>query len=104
MPGTSGLLSPFSNIDGLYFDNSDEPDDFAYQLAKDLEKKYEGQNIEYVKLDFESKDDFYNALMSMKKFTEDNVSVLGTSREGHYEIVVEADKELDVTDDTASKE
>ena len=92
------MLSPFSNINGLYFDNTDEPDDFAYQLAKDLEKKYEGKNIEYVKLDFESKDDFYNALMSMKKFTEDNVKVSGTSREGHYEIVIEEDKLLDVSD------
>lgn len=84
-------------MDGMYFDETDEPDDFAFQLAKDLERIYEKKGITYIKLNFENKDDFYNALVSMQKFSNDNVTLYGTSREGHYEIVVDTDEELDDT-------
>ena len=95
MPGTSGLLSPFAKIDGLYFNNDDEPDDFYYQLTKDLEKKYAEKGITYIKCDFESANDFYNALKDMEKYSESNITCYGTSREGHYEIVINEDTDMD---------
>lgn len=95
MPGTSGLLSPFGKMDGMYFDASNEPDDFFYQLNKDLEKIYDEKGIAYIKLNFDNKDDFYNALVQMQEFTSDNVRISGTSREGEYEIVLDKDIELD---------
>ena len=97
-PGTSGVLSPFTDIEGFYFDNSEEPDDFAFKLSKDLERIFKEKGIEYVKFDFESKDDYFNAIMSLNKYVEDNVRVSGTSREGHYEIIV--DENVDALDDT----
>ena len=96
-PGTSGVLSPFTDIEGFYFDNSEEPDDFAFKLSKDLERIFKEKGIEYVKFDFESKDDYFNAIMSLNKYVEDNVRVSGTSREGHYEIIV--DENVDALDD-----
>ena len=98
LPGTSGVLSPFTDIEGFYFDNSEEPDDFAFKLSKDLERIFKEKGIEYVKFDFESKDDYFNAIMSLNKYVEDNVRVSGTSREGHYEIIV--DENVDALDDT----
>jgi hypothetical protein len=90
-PGTSGLLSPFSDMNGLYFDDDNEPDDFGYRLNKDLEDIFKEKGVQFIKLDFDNKDDYYNALVSMQKFTNDNINVSGTSREGHYEIVVDSD-------------
>lgn len=100
-PGTSGVLSPFTDIDGLYFDNSEEPDDFAYRLSQDLERILKEKDIQYIKFDFESKDDFFNILTKMKEFTNENVRVSGTSREGHYEIVV--DENTDALDEMSDK-
>lgn len=90
-PGTSGLLSPFTDMEGLYFDEKDEPDDFSFRLNKDLEKICDDKNIQFIKLDFDDKDDYYNTLVALQKFTNDSISISGTSREGHYEIVVDKD-------------
>lgn len=94
-PGTSGLLSPFAKIDGLYFNNEEEPDDFYFRLMKDLEKRYEDEGITFIKCDFESASDFYEALKEMEKYANDNISFYGTSREGHYEIVINDDTDMD---------
>ena len=97
MPGTSGLLSPFSDMKGLYFDEAEEPDDFLFRLNKDLEKIYDKKGINYIKLDFENKDDFYSALVDMQKFNRVNIRVSGTSREGLYEVVIDKDPSEDET-------
>ena len=97
MPGTSGLLSPFAKIDGLHFNPEEEPDDFYFRLMNDLEKKYEGTNIKFIKCDFESAQDFYQALKDMQKYTDSNISISGTSREGHYEMIINEEGDMDDT-------
>ena len=90
------MLSPFAKINGLYFNNDEEPHDFYYNLMKELEEKYEkDKNITYIKCDFESEKDFYKALKDMEKYANDNISVSGTSREGHYELVINEDTNMD---------
>ena len=95
MPGTSGLLSPFGNIDGLYFDGSDEKDNFTYEFQKDLAEIANQTGIKYIKMDFDSETDFYNALMDMQKYTHDNTMFYGTSKAGHFEVVIESEKSDD---------
>lgn len=94
-PGTSGLLSPFGKISGLYFDDSDEKNNFSYEFQKDLEEIEKTRGIAYIKLDFDSENDFYNAMMNMQQYVNDNVKLYGTSKEGHYEIVVESESDLE---------
>ena len=94
-PGTSGLLSPFSEINGLYFDDSDEPDDFFFNLSKDVEKRCKNQGVSFIKLNFDNPNDYYNALKEMERFTEENIKVSGTSREGQYEMIVEEEEDMD---------
>ena len=94
-PGTSGLLSPFGKIDGLYFDGSDEKNNFTYEFQKDLAEIEKQQGIEYIKIDFDSENDFYNALMEMQAYARDNVSFYGTSKSGHFEVVIESEKSDD---------
>jgi hypothetical protein len=92
-PGTSGLLSPYGKIKGLYFDDSDEKDNFMYEFQKDLEQISKAMNITYIKLDYDSEQDFYDGLMRIQRYIQDNVKVYGTSREGHYEVVIEEEKD-----------
>ena len=88
----------FSDVESLYFDNSDEPDSFLYQLTKDLEEYYKEhpeKGVSYIEMDFENKDAFYNAIMGLTQYTADHVKVYGTSKEGHYELVVEEEEDND---------
>ena len=59
------MLSPFSDIEGLYFDNSDEPDDFVIQLNSDLERIFEKKGITFLRIEFENKDDYFNTLTAL---------------------------------------
>lgn len=101
-PGTSGTLSPFSNLKSLYFDDSNEPDNFAYLLQKDLEEKYKNTNIKFIKLDFETSDDYYNALMDLQKVTDDSITLYGTSVENQFQIVIEDNQSLDESYDDSN--
>ena len=94
-PGTSGLLSPFAKIDGLYFDPSDEPDDFYYSIMNDLKEKYKDKHINYISCEFDNPQDFYKALHDMEKYCDENISIYGTSREGVYEMVINEDSDMD---------
>lgn len=62
---------------------------------KDIEERCKEKNITFIKCDFESANDFYNALSSLQKYADDNISVSGTSREGHYEIIINDEVDID---------
>ena len=101
-PGTSGLLSPFGKIDGLYFDGSNEKDNFTYEFQKDLAEIEAKQGIQYIKIDCDSENDFYNLLMEMQKYANDNTNFYGTSKDGHFEVVIEAEKSDDDDEEEAT--
>ena len=94
-PGTSGLLSPFAKIDGLYFSKEAEPSEFYYNLMSDLEKKWDEKGYKYIKMNFESSQDFYNALYCISQFNSENIKAYGTSRDEQYEIVLNEDSDMD---------
>lgn len=94
-PGTSGLLSPYSNIQGLYFNEDPEPDDFMYKFQEDLKKIEQQHGISYIRLDYSSDSDFYDALYNLQKFNEDNIKCFATSRSGHFDIIIEAETDSD---------
>ena len=94
-PGTSGIISPFSNIDGLYFNSDDEPDEVYFEMIKDIEKRVTEEGKTFIKCDFESANDYYHMLDILKDYTDDNISIYGTSRENHYEIVINEDSDMD---------
>lgn len=94
-PGTSGLLSPFAKIDGLYFNSDDEPHDFYYKLTNDLKEKFKDTNIKYIHCEFDNPQDYYKALKDMQKYTDENIKVSGTSRESRYELVINEDSDMD---------
>lgn len=105
-PGTSGLISPFGDISGFYFDDSEEKNNFTYLFQKDLieELKKTNPDILYIKLDFDSETDFYNALLDMQKYVKNNVKLFGTSHEGHYEILISDCDDINSSDDDKIEE
>ena len=100
-PGTSGLLSPFGKINGLYFDDSEEKDDFMYEFQKDLAEIEKKNGIRYIKMDFDSSNDFYDMMMKLQKFEDEQIKIYATSRAGHYEVVIEPE-DGDDSDDKPS--
>lgn len=94
-PGTSGVLSPFAKIKGLYFDDSDEPDEFYYNLSQDDRKRNEHHHITTVACDFDNAADFYETLEKLQKYTKDNVTVYGTSRANRYEMIINENSDMD---------
>ena len=99
MYNNAGLLSPFGNIDGLYFDGSDEKDNFTYEFQKDLAEVSKNMGIQYIKMDFDSENDFYTALIEMQKYATENTKLYGTSKDGHFEVLIESEKSDDEDDE-----
>lgn len=98
MPGTSGVLSPFGKIDGLYFNDSREPDNYMFNFKQDLDKIMENEGVEYVKIEADNKNDYYRILNDLCKFNKDAIKVSGTSRE-KFEVIVEKTEDFGDTAD-----
>lgn len=59
MPGTSGLLCPTIETDGLYLSDNLDPEDFAYEFSKDKDDYLEAHGYEVIRT-YTSKDDYYD--------------------------------------------
>jgi hypothetical protein len=78
----------------LYFDPQPEPDNFYYDLIKDLDEKFKGSNIKYIKCEFDNAEDFYKALSDMEKIN-DKITINATSREGKYDMIINEEGDMD---------
>lgn len=87
-PGTSRTLSPFAKIQGLHFDASIEPSDFYYRISKEVNDKCKRNGDISVMVEFDNPTDFYKYISELEKFNNENISISGTSREGHYDVVL----------------
>ena len=97
-PGTSGVLSPYSEMDGLYFDGSPEPDDFMWVFHKAVNEVAKNRGIQMITIDFDTKEDYYNALDDLQGFTADHVSITTTSRENDTSISIVKEPFVDLDD------
>lgn len=93
-PGTSGVLSPFGKINGLYFNESSEPDDYEFNFKQDLSKILEEEDVERIEIKANNKEDYYKILDQLAEFNKNCITVSGTSRE-KYTLIVEEYKDLD---------
>ena len=97
MPGTSGVLSPFGKIDGLYFNNSREPDDFMFDFKKDIKKIMDEDNVDYLEIKVDNNDDYYKLLSELSNFNDNAITVNGTSKDV-YTVIVENEEDVDKKD------
>ena len=94
-PGTSGLLSPFSPIEGLYFDNSDEPDATMYNMHKDIENICKKDGTTFVKFTFDNPKDYYDMISKLIDFSNENIHLYESSIENSYDLIVNEDSDMD---------
>ena len=97
MPGTSGVLSPFGKIDGLYFNNSREPDDFMFDFKKDIKKIMDKDDVEYLEIKVDNKDDYHKLLSELSDLNDNTITVSGTSKDV-YTVIVENEEDVDKKD------
>lgn len=93
-PGTSGLLTPFGKMDGLYFDASMEPDDEVFRLRNAIEDLAHREGVDYIKINFDTEEDFYRAANVMRNFVDNSIKVYMTSKDDDYTLIVNADETL----------
>jgi len=92
--GTSGLVSPFTNLKGLYFDDSNETDNFSYLLDQDLKEIYNKNEKVYITVDADTSDKFFDNIVEMEKFNK-TIIATGTAVEGEMNVVVDEIKDMD---------
>lgn len=94
-PGTSGLLSPFSSIKSMYFNDEEEISSFLYDLNNELTKIAEDSNTEYVTIKCDNQTDYYNILYKLRHVVSDTTTVYGTSKAGTFDIMLEKEHDMD---------
>lgn len=94
-PGTSGVLTPYGKMDGLYFDGSPEPNDFTWIFHQAVTAVAKEQGIHLITLDFDNQEDYYNALNELQGFTDSNVRVSTSSKADDRSIIIEPAVDLD---------
>lgn len=92
-------------MDGLYFDDSMEPDDSIFDLKRAIEKVAAQKEVSFIKIEFEKKEDYYDAMNLLRNFNDEQIHVHSTSREDDLSVIVESDADLDSRDkDSDNKE
>lgn len=102
-PGTSGILSPFGKIEGLYFNNSKEPDDVMYNLKRDISRIMKEEGVEYIEIQCETKEDYYKIIDSLVDFNKDAITVSGVSKK-EFNIIIESVEDIDAEEGEANAE
>ena len=82
-------------MDGLYFDDSMEPDDSIFDLKRAIEKVAAQKDVSFIKIEFEKKEDYYDAMNLLRNFNDENIHVHSTSKEDDLSVIVESDADLD---------
>ena len=95
MPGTSGVLSPYSKMDGLCFDGSPEPDNFMWLFHNAVKEVAKKRGITLITMNFDTKEDYYNALDELQGFADDRVKITTTSKADDKSISIEPMIDLD---------
>ena len=93
MPGTSGVLSPFGKINGLYFNDSREPDEYMYNFKQDISKIMKEDGVEYIEILADSKEQYYDILDKLADFNNNNITISGTSKNKEIIIIENDDKD-----------
>ena len=80
-PGTSGVLSPFCKMEGLHFNNDPEPDGFLFDFMTDVRDMMNKHGKEFIEVEFESPEDYYEVMNNINEFNKNNISCYGVSRD-----------------------
>ena len=68
-------------MEGLHFNNDPEPDGFLFEFMKDVKDMMDKNNKEFIEVEFESPEDYYEVMNNINEFTKNNISCYGISRD-----------------------
>ena len=97
-PGTSGVLTQFGKIDGLYFNNKKEPDDFVFEFNKDLSKVMKDNDFTYIEIEVDNKEDYYKLLNDLSKFNNECIKISGVSKK-EFKVIIENDIDKNIEEE-----
>ena len=83
-PGTSALLSPWNKMNGFYFDDKPEEDEYIYEFNRDMDEfdweHNQGDPEDHIRIEAKDKDEYLNILNKLSEFGGD-IQVFGTSKD-----------------------
>lgn len=85
-------------MDGLYFDDSMEPDDEVFRLRNAVEELAKKKDVTLVTVKCEEKEDFYNTMNAFRHFSEDNIKVFMSTDENIIVVKKDDTKNTEVID------
>ena len=100
-PGMSGVISPFTKLDSMYFNDDTEPNDFRYKFREDIARIMRQEGVDYIEISVGNKTDFYTLLDQIEDFNRANVTAFGTSTD-KYAVIIDNGPSKEPRDDDAS--
>lgn len=95
-PGTSRLATPFCETDGLYFENTHEPENFKYDFDKEIYKSLEDEcDCIIINPPLESSSEYYDFVYNTSKFNKElTLKRIKRRRPGYYYIDINLPEEF----------
>lgn len=78
-------------MDGLYFNDSMEPDDEVFRLRDAIEDLAHQEGIDYISINFDKPEDYYATMNAMRYFVDDNIKIYTSMKDNEYSIIVNED-------------
>ena len=79
LPGTSGLLSPYNKMKGLYFNDDNEPDDFLLEFKKSIKELAEKDGKYFIDISYDDRETYDEIMDKIVVFNNNKIKVFGTS-------------------------
>ena len=81
-------------MQSLWFDDSEEPDDYKFQFLEEMKEILKEEGVSAVTINFDNKEDYYNILNRSREFIENGIKVSYTSKGDVYDVILEEDEDL----------
>lgn len=97
-PGSAALLSPWSRINGFYFDSTPEKDNFMYEFRNDLNdkdwKQKDDDGYDVIKINSDTKEKYFEVL---NRLSEINSEITAYYPDDDSLLVIEDTEDIDVS-------
>lgn len=78
-------------MDGLYFNDSMEPDDEVFRLRNAIEDLAHQEGVDYIGIKFDTPEDYYALMNAMRYFVDDNIKIYTSTKDNEYSVIVNED-------------
>lgn len=89
-PGRSGSLSPYCDMDSMYFDNSNYENEMHFKISQYLDQYPLEDDEEELKIQCDTEDQYNATLDALFHYTDGKIRIFGVSS-NPMEIIVEKD-------------